>query len=214
MKSNLSGREQLVRLIRGDTKALDSIKSKRKLKSFLPILKGMFSHFIKAATLTTGRLFKGELKLKKFDIRILNKCLAAAAAIMFIYLMSDFIGAIILRKEVTSYAERKAQSREPQITKLSPLDYYQNQIGGRELFNPQRIELLEAKTEIPSGGTPAGLKLVGVDWGGNPVALIEDTQTKKTYFVKKGESIKESRVLEIFRDRVSLRYDNKIVELK
>lgn len=214
MKSNLSGREQLARLVRGDTKALESIKQGRKLKSLFPYFKNLFFGFVKMAALTVRQLFKGELNLKKFDIRILNKCLAAAAAIMFIYLMFDFIGAIILRKEVIPYRERKAQGREPQITKLSPLDYYQNQIGGRELFNPQRIEILEAKTEIPSGGTPAGLKLVGVDWGGNPVALIEDTKTGKTYFVKKGESVKESRVMEIFRDGVTLRYDNKVIELK
>ena len=103
---------------------------------------------------------------------------------------------------------------QAQIIKLSPLDYYLGQIGGKELFNPQRIELLHTKVEIPLEGTPGELKLVGVDWGGNPVALIEDTKTGKTYFVKKGESVKELTVLEIFRDSVKLRYDNTTVELK
>ncbi len=59
-----------------------------------------------------------------------------------------------------------------------------------------------------------GLRLVGVDWGEPPVALLEDLKTGKTYFARKDEKIKETRVKQIFKDKVVVVFHGKTLELR
>ncbi len=209
-----SERERLFKLIRGDEDTLKDIQRRKSLEIGSKKLKE-FTFFVKQKLLETFcRLRKGEIPFSKPNLLSLNKVLIGILSVMVIYLVFDFVSAILPRNAIVSPAAY-VEEKEASSAKLSPLGYYLDRIGGKDLFSPQRIALVKAKGEISSGSQPyAGLKLVGVDWGGNPVALIEDTQIKKTYFVKKGESVKDLKVMDIFRDRVTLRYDNKVVELK
>ena len=211
-----SERERLFKLIRGDEDTSKALQRRKSLEIGLKKLKELTFLTKQSLLEFFHKLRKGEISFSKLSFSTVRMVLVGILSIMFVYLVSDFASGVFLQKEVTFSAQRRTQDaqRTTQIVKLSPLDYYLSQIGGKDLFSPQRIELIKAKGEIPSGQPTAGFKLVGVDWGGNPVALIEDTQTQKTYFVKKGDSIKELMVMEIFRDRVKLRYGNKVIELK
>ncbi len=60
----------------------------------------------------------------------------------------------------------------------------------------------------------AGLRLVGVDWGEPPVALLEDLQTGKTYFARQEDKVKETRVKQIFKDKVLVAWRGKTLELR
>ena len=62
--------------------------------------------------------------------------------------------------------------------------------------------------------TPETLRLVGVDWGDVPVALLEDTGSGKTYFVRKNDQVRGARVLEIQKDHVSIFLNGKNLELR
>ena len=208
-----SERERLFKLIRGDENTLKDIQRRKSLEIGSKKLKE-FTFLTKQNLLEIfHKLRKGEISFSKPNLPFLNKALIGILSIMVIYLVFDFVSAILSGNAMVSPANYVKQ-KEASLAKLSPLGYYLDRIGGKDLFSPQRIALVKAKAEISSGEPYTGLKLVGVDWGGNPVALIEDTKTQKTYFVKKGESVKELKVMEIFRDRVTLRYDNKVVELK
>ena len=68
--------------------------------------------------------------------------------------------------------------------------------------------------QAPAEESPTGLRLVGVDWGEPPVALLEDLKTGKTYFARKNDKIKETRVKEIFKDRVTVAVRGKTLELR
>ncbi len=215
-----SERERLFKLIRGDENTLKNIQRRKGLEISSKQLKE-FVFFVKQKLLEIfHKLRKGEISFPKLNLLLLNKVLMGILSIMVIYFVFDFASGVFLQKEVIYSAQRttpnhgKPASGQAQMAKLSPLSYYLGQVGGKELFNPKRIELIKAKAWASSAEPIANLKLVGVDWGGNPVALIEDTKTQKTYFVKKGESVKDLMVMEIFRDRVRLRYDNKVLELK
>ena len=67
---------------------------------------------------------------------------------------------------------------------------------------------------VPAEESGAGLRLVGVDWGEPPVALLEDLKTGKTYFVRKNEKVKEARVKEIYKDKVMVVVRGKTLELR
>lgn len=218
-------RERLLKLIDGDVRVSKDIQRRKNIKEASRKLRGLPFLLKERTQPFLRRLIKGEIPNSLLNLASFNKILVGILSIMVIYLVSDFISSF-LRKEETFYTKRITQNarlpadgqaqRKTQIANLSPLGYYLNQSGGKDIFSPQRIELVKAKDAglFLSEEPQAELKLVGVDWGGNPVALIEDTRTQKTYFVKKGESIKEFRVMDIFKDRVSLRYGNKVVELK
>ncbi|PIQ83510.1 MAG: hypothetical protein COV75_07180 [Candidatus Omnitrophica bacterium CG11_big_fil_rev_8_21_14_0_20_63_9] len=57
----------------------------------------------------------------------------------------------------------------------------------------------------------AQLKLVGIAWGEEPVAMLE--QANQTYVVRPGEMIGEAKLKEIFPDHIVLEVDGQSVEL-
>jgi type II secretory pathway component PulC len=58
------------------------------------------------------------------------------------------------------------------------------------------------------------LKLVGISWSNDPDAMIEDTKTTRTFFVKRGQMISEVKVKDIARDKVVLTYDGEDIDLR
>lgn len=59
-----------------------------------------------------------------------------------------------------------------------------------------------------------GLRLVGVDSSdASPIALLEDLRTGKTYFVRVNEKVKDVRVKQIQKNKVTVSFRGKNVEL-
>lgn len=209
-----TGRERLLKLIGGDTAALKEAGKRNGIKTALRAFNELI-YLVKQGTRQTfQKLRKGEFSLSRLNITSLRKALTVILPIMFVYLMCDFFGAILFKKSKIVFPAGGVTSKESSIRGLSPLNYYLGEISGKDIFNSQRI------AKVLTGGSDslaqpiAGLKFVGADWCENPVVLIEDVQTGKTYFVKKGDSVKDFKVTEISRDRVTLRHGNKVVELK
>jgi hypothetical protein len=110
---------------------------------------------------------------------------------------------------------------------LRPVEEYLKEIEGRDLFNPVapperktadvRPEPVAPPAPVkPPEPTPHDLlrervktlKLVGIAWGPIPIAMIEDTTTKETSFVRERDSLNQIRIKVILRDRVVLGYGN------
>ena len=84
---------------------------------------------------------------------------------------------------------------------------------------PEVADTVDAKTEVkpPSSGiigVTQHLRLAGISWSDDPDAMIEDTRTKRTLFVKRGGMIGKIKVQAIFKDKVVLFYDGEEIELK
>jgi len=60
------------------------------------------------------------------------------------------------------------------------------------------------------------LGLVGIGWSDDPDVMVENTETKKIYFLKRGQRIENLiKVEAIFEDKVIFTYDNgKEMELR
>ena len=58
------------------------------------------------------------------------------------------------------------------------------------------------------------LKLVGISWSNDPIAMIEDSKALRTFFVTRGQMIGEVRVQAIFKDKVVLSYGGEEIELR
>lgn len=100
---------------------------------------------------------------------------------------------------------------------LHPVDEYLQSMAQQDPFRVGET----LRTAVASGDTTstghdpraliAGLKLVGISWGEEPIAMIE--QQQQTYFLKQGERLGEVTVKAILQDRVVLQVAGQDIEL-
>ena len=230
---NLTPEEQLLKIIESGNPSPSSPKGsgggKKKGFSFgLPSfskLKGMYS------------FFKGDFRKKfakssplkfKVSLRWVNRLLIGFSASLGIFLVvnlaffrQDPEKTFALDSEIPASSIIQSSAFQPK-----PVSYYKEPTQRRNLFAP-----LEPKKIVPSdqGGGPSqaqqapkerqidvltqGFKLVGISWGNDPQAMIEDTAKKRTYFVRPGQTIDKIQVRGVFRDRVVLGYEDQEKEL-
>jgi hypothetical protein len=212
-----SDRQRLLKLIDGDAAALKKIENKKRIAEASREAREFAFLFKRRAGEIFCRLRKGDISFSWLRSFPVNKVLAVVLAAMSVYLIVNFIGVTVFRKgSVVPATSKYEQQKSSSYTELSPLGYYLDQTAWKDIFNPQRLSLAAtAAREVASSSEPfAGFRLVGIDWGEQPVALIEDIQGGKTYFVKKGDMVKDMRVIDILHDRVKVSYYNKLIELK
>ena len=123
----------------------------------------------------------------------------------------------------------QADARVRPFTIAAPLDglkgteAYVQLVRDQDPFHVGRHEPAPAVTTPPPppppspGPSPQELvrdfKLVGISWGPEPVAMIEDTKTTQTYVLKAGGTVGSATVKEILQHRVILRINDQDVEL-
>ena len=95
--------------------------------------------------------------------------------------------------------------------------YYFEKVAQRDIFKmgpkPLPTEKQKVVSPVVTEATK-NLKLVGISWSDNPDAMIEDTQAKRTFFLKRGQKIGKMKIQAIFRDKVILSYEDEEVILK
>ncbi len=208
-------------------RTIREIKTKRKRNSFFSIgvLRGKFSFLKQRANSNLAR-YKIGLEIKQVNI-VLMLC----AVGLTIYLVMSWFNASDKLDDVSNLKVKFGTNEQMQsylpTSFLQDISYYLQRVNTRNIFKP--VLNANISDEKESGGEIEKivtakdelieiieqLVLVGVSWSDNPVAMIEDTSAKMTYFLKKGEEIK-SRVIikEIFIDRVILKYKEAEAELK
>lgn len=159
------------------------------------------------------------------DIGGINRFLTVLALAMFFLLTFHFVNSIIGIEEQVE-ASFKADEKSPpfkfqEVSVLKKSSYYLEKARKRDIFamtkdmpkiekgpgnKPLVIKDVVKKTE--------GFKLVGISWSDEPDAMIEDSKSKKTFFVRIGDLINDVKVESISRDKVILSYEGEEVELE
>ena len=111
----------------------------------------------------------------------------------------------------------------PPLQGLKPSQDYVDLVRDK---NPFRVEepIVVSQTAPPDTGpiappepdfkaALANLKLVGISFGPDPTAMIEEAETKQTYFLKPGSTIGLFTIKEVLPNRVILRAGDKDFEL-
>jgi len=155
----------------------------------------------------------------KSNLKNLNKVLLVLCMGLFVYSLSGFIfqDASIQRLYTkASYKKYSISTEEAEQTPKAFL-YYLEMVQRRNVFNPIELarEILEEKVVIKKDVSQIIKKLilVGISWSNEPVAMIEDEEKHRTYFLKKGDIIRDMEVKEILDDRVILFYEGHDLEL-
>ncbi len=91
-----------------------------------------------------------------------------------------------------------------------PYNHYSNLIKTRDIFSRP-----EGKSELIDGGSQLEKKfrLVGIVLDGDPEAIVEDLQTRKTLFLHEGDFLKGSKVQQIQEGKIILLVDDQEIEL-
>ena len=232
-KDNLTPEEQLLKIIENPSaqgSSKDSGRSGKKGGSSFKLpslgrLKGIFSYM--EGELRKKFFKKGSLRVK-LDLHLVNRILIGVTGALGIFLavnLAFFRGnpekIFALESEIPNLPSVETKTFQPK-----PLSYYKEATQRRNLFGP--VEATKVATPAgPGEEKPAqqasrerqidiltkGLKLVGISWGTDPQAMIEDTVSHRTYFVRPGQSIDRVQVRGVFRDRVVLSYEDQEKEL-
>ena len=222
--------KQLLDLIE-DPKEQDVSQKKIKQRSFhllsFSALRGRLSFFLERAQ--SGAFFSNALP----DIKGLNKILKVCIVLLLIYLVGNFIMSASRLKEIPEFVTQSARSaKEVLATELSSKNvaYYLEGPRSRDIFKFGDFGVVDEKqsesedevaapvVEVLSNAEILAqqLGLVGIGWSDDPDVMVENTENKKIYFLKRGERIDGLiKVEAIFEDKVILTYDNgKEMELR
>jgi len=160
------------------------------------------------------------------DVKGLNKILKVCTVLLFVYLIGAFAISIGKLKEAPEFIVRSSKPpKEVSAAELSgkkisaylegprSRDIFKFGDFGREEERDEEEEDYEvsAPTEVTLSKSEIlaeQLGLVGIGWSDDPDVMIENLDTKKIYFLKRGQKIDGLiKVDAIFQDRVILTYD-------
>ncbi|MBN3040985.1 MAG: hypothetical protein JW867_07640 [Candidatus Omnitrophica bacterium] len=178
--------------------------------------------------------FKASFKnfsIKKiaFNVKILNFLLLIILALLAVLMVYDILSSILgMKGEVAGAFEVDKRPQDFQLFQdlgeLENKSHYLEKARKRDIFKIVSKASLVSVDPGSEKGPDIGpkpivlkmqnLKLVGISWSNDPDAMIEDTQMKKTFFLKRGDLFNELKVEAIFKNKVILSYLGEEAELK
>ncbi len=213
---------ELLKII--ESKKDSSLASKENLRRGISLFswgafRGRFSFF-------RGN-FRSMFSSLAFDIKSINRFLILLLGVSIFFLSFNIFDSYrkIDKQIIAIFKIKPPRSfKFSQVSVLKKLPFYLEKARKRDIFKmaweikkekeKQKISL--TKKEKPSLITEKvrDLKLVGIAWSEDPDVMIEDTKTKRTFFLKRGDYINDLEVKAIFKDKVILGYKSEEIELK
>ncbi len=191
--------------------------------------RNLFSLFSFGAWLGRLSFFKGHSKkwsivaIQMLDIKLVNNALLLLAALLTLYFITDFSGSYRKLKRMPSLqirVQQAASAKEQQVsTLLRTTAYYSEVARKRDIFKiGARPTDKSRAVRAPSDRLKEAIKnfrLVGISWSNDPDVMIEDTKFKRTYFLKRGQTMDNGvKLRAILKDKVILSYENEEIEFK
>ncbi len=144
----------------------------------------------------------------EFNLKLLNRVLVGVLVLVVIGIAFEMNDNRVIPKDLEAQPEPFSTSfgdpgeGELKLASIAPLREYLNEVAKRNIFapmpaptvKPRRPELKQATSFKPSPPNPVrilqekvkSLALVGISWGSDPVAMIEDKASQQTSFLKVG----------------------------
>ena len=172
--------------------------------------------------------------LKKQDIlvfvKIFNQVLVVGVVVSALFFANEIrLGMMMLNRNVqfVAHSQMNKQSLALGVENLIPtiqsVSFYLAGVKQRNIFQP--VDLDKTKSAVQSSPVIGGqlaqqtqhMRLVGVSWlnsADSASVMIEDTDKKLTYFLKRGEKIGDIMVKNIYADSAVLGYENEEMVIK
>ncbi len=126
--------------------------------------------------------------------------------------LSILIGVILIVFMVDIFTFDKGVSSDFNIESLGDIE--EVAINDEDISEYENIEPLEVKENIiPKEALIADLRLLGIVTGDSNQAIIEDKNTKESFFLNKGDKFKDLVVFDIKKDSVVFEYRGEKIDL-
>lgn len=168
-------------------------------------------------------IFSGKLKLH-FGLREINILLIGGFVFVLAMLTMNLLASMKSgSSKVELSEEAPTQGIASLVLSVKQLPDYLKLIQKRNIFKPydkanddsqKMVSLNEGKAIVT---LTEGFKLVGISWLDSPEtasAMIEDTKTTTTYFLRTGEDINGVTIKKIYADRVILSYQGEELSIR
>jgi len=214
-KQGFTPEEQLLELIaKGDEAGTTKFRRKKEFILSFGGLRGLWRFLTKNISRFLTKVNNG---VREPNLKALNKIFFILSVT---FLGCSVVGFIFGRPDIKRVYEKSRlmewkQSGQEVIFEVRPFLHYLEMVNRRNIFSP--IEIKENKKAEDKKkklqDMVKDLSLVGISWGKDPVAMIEDSAAKKTYFLKRGMKINKLEIEDILKDRVILSFQGEKVEL-
>ncbi len=174
-------------------------------------------------SLITGKFLASPSGMN-FGLKEVNKLLALGVlAVVFLFTINMATGLKSLRSKIDFNLEAAvSQNTNGLLMKAQDLTKYLMSIQRRNIFQPYEAKEPSDQMTISLGAqqisvAAKNLKLVGISWFDTPdsaSAMIEDTISGVTHFLKMGDKINEVTVKSIYADRVILMFEGEEMTLR
>ncbi len=174
---------------------------------------------------------KSGFTLANFDVKKLNLVLLVVSVGMVfgaIFYFINYRNSVVKNMDslMVDFGKVSAKGlKMPGLEQISPDEGFLAEIlarvRNRDLFKP----FVKKETPVLGGGNTSEklteavkkLKLVGISYAGdstNTYAMVENTSTNQTFFLRKGEMILDVKITDIKDDRVVFGYQDQEMELR
>jgi hypothetical protein len=162
----------------------------------------------------------------EFNLRLLNRVLVGVLILVVIGIVIEMNDTRTIptdlknQPEILSTSPGNQGEGELKLASIGPLPDYLNEVTKRNIFAPMPTPALKPQKPVLKPNRPVKppapnplqilqekvktLRLVGISWGKDPVAMIEDKTSQQTSFLKVGDSVNGVKVKAILRDRAIL----------
>lgn len=193
-----------------------------KKKSFLDSLTSLFP--FGGASKKSSKSENKDPKVTAVNIKWWNNVLIALVLAAAVYLILDLV---VLKFDESKFLAQVGTTDavyptldESQVGVGQKLDYYMKPLEQRNPFispsaEPTEEEQQEALEMLkPQSNRMAeilgGMKLVGISWSqknNEPLAMIEDVETGRTYFARQGQIVRGTKIQSITQEKVVVTYE-------
>ncbi len=161
-------------------------------------------------------------------IKAVNQILFFGVIVSVLFLANQIFAGIRLLSQNTHFdVDRKANQNSGTDVNLIPstqkLSFYMASVKERNVFQPfeassaQSVNVEVSQSNARISRKTSNLKLVGISWldsVDSASAIIEDAESKVTYFLQKGEKVGDVVVKTIYADSVELGYEDEEIIIK
>ncbi len=215
-EQRLTPEEQLLKLIEKDNQGgTGEIKRRKRFSFTFSGLKGIKFFLGKGIRRYLKKVKAG---LKEPNLKVINKTFLILSVVLLGYsIISLIFGRYDMRKVYKNIQPIKEKWLTQKVeTKERPYLHYLEMARRRNIFSPIPLKEESEKPKIEKKQLQEimqDLKLVGISWGKESIAMVESKKEKRTYFLKKGDNIGQFKISDILEDRVILDYKGELIEL-
>ncbi len=177
-----------------------------------PFVQKIFALFSKDSQTSAG-----------FGLRVINGFLVFVIFVFGLFFAQDFSRGMKESQAQVVFEVKQAADDGKQIAlpTISDAESYIEKISKRNIFKPFEKKVEEIKIVAPVENQQikdkvTNFKLVGISWLSTPetaTAMIEDTSTSVTHFLKTGEDLEGVKLDVIYADRVEFSYNGEKLTL-